>query len=298
MNAPVVVGYDGSESSTSALDWAVREAKLRELPLSIVCAFLIPVGGIPHTLALDWPQVDKARAAHQRLVDEAVERVRGREPDLEVSAEVIDSVTIGATLIEKSDSCELMVLGSRGRGGFAGLLLGSTGVQVAAHARCPLITVRESSVVNGQYPGQIVVGVDGSEVSMAALEFALKAASIHDCDLVAVHVWDYPAIAMPGSVVPVAYDRQEFSERESALLAESLAGCQERYPNVNIIRRVETGEARQVMLDISAGCRLVVVGSRGHGGFTGMLLGSTSQALLHHAEAPVAVVRPRSEPED
>ena len=297
MSAPIMVAFDGSQSSQTALTWAADEARLRSRPLHVVCAFLIPVGGVPHTMVLEWPQIDDARNANRRMLEDALTRIRHTEPDLEISGEVVDAVAVGATLIEQSGNAELLVLGSRGRGGFAGLVLGSTSIQVTAHAHCPVVVVRQSTVTDAPHPGQVVVGVDGSEVSAAAMRFAFEAAAVHNAELIAVHAWDFPSVAMPGAVMPIAYDRDEFAAREEEVLAETIAGHQEDHPDVRVVRRLVQGDTRRILLDESAGARMLVVGSRGRGGFTGMLLGSTSQAMLHHADAPVVVVRPRTAPE-
>jgi nucleotide-binding universal stress UspA family protein len=212
--------------------------------------------------------------------------IQREHPGLRVETEV----TIGnptTVLVDESRGASLVVLGSRGLGGFTGLLVGSVSTQVATHARAPVMVVRGAHRDDPHAPpapgeGPVVVGVDGSSRSAAAVEFALAEAAARGQPLVAVHVWEVP----------------RRSEQEARGVAEeATAGAAGRYPQVRVEHRtVDAVNAARALLDVGeeVGASLVVVGSRGRGGFSGLLLGSVSQAVLGHAHRTVAVVHPHA----
>jgi nucleotide-binding universal stress UspA family protein len=190
-------------------------------------------------------------------------------------------------LVEESATASLLVLGTRGLGGFTGLLIGSTAVLLAGRAHCPLVVVRE----NVSPHGPVVVGVDGLPDGEAAIEFAFQHASLHSADLIAVHAW---ADSVADALLlghPDSPDFEPAQQRAYETLAERLAGWQEKYPDVHVTREVVRDRPSRALLRHAENARLVVVGTRGRGGFTGLLLGSTGQHLLHHAPCPVSVVR-------
>ncbi|BCJ35229.1 hypothetical protein Athai_27320 [Actinocatenispora thailandica] len=162
-------------------------------------------------------------------------------------------------------------------------------MQVAAHAASPVVVVPPRGEGDGH--GPVVVGVDGSELSESAVAFAFEAASFRDAELVAVSAWQVPAGL---DLVPMQVNVDQFGDDQDRALAESLAGYQERYPDVRVRRQVSMGSAAQVLLEAAADAQLVVVGSRGRGGFKGLLLGSVSQSVLHNASCPVAIIKDRA----
>jgi nucleotide-binding universal stress UspA family protein len=169
------------------------------------------------------------------------------------------------------------------------LLIGSVAVDLAAHASCPVVVVRGPEPdYTAPRPEPVVVGVDGSPTSEAAVAFAFEAAALQNVPLVAVHVW-HDLLVDPTMAPLLDWDVVESDERE--VLAERLAGWTAKYPDVPVRRLVACDRPGRALVDESGRAQLVVVGSRGRGGFRGMLLGSVSQALLHHAHCPVAVVR-------
>ncbi|GGQ20003.1 universal stress protein [Streptomyces roseolilacinus] len=289
MSGLVVVGVDGSASSLAAVDAAVRQARSRGARLRVVHAFLWPALHVPLGPSPLGPPEGGLRKMADRLVAEGVERARAAVPEVEVSGEVVTGEPL--TVLEtQSRAAELVVVGSRGMGGFVGLLIGSTAVHLAAHGRCPVLVVRERAGGDGP----VVLGVDGSAEGARAVDFAFAEARSRKAPLVALHAWTTWNAPMPGpreASTPYANPPGALAEEEGRLSSEALAGCRERYPDVTVEHEVVHGETRKALIEASRSAQLVVVGARGRGGFAGLLLGSVSQALLHHAHCPVAVVR-------
>jgi nucleotide-binding universal stress UspA family protein len=287
---PVVVGVDGSASALDAVRLAAGAAAARHRPLLVVHAFIWPLLPAPVGPPPIGPQEGGLRHQAERLLAEAVAEAEKTAPGLSVEGLVADG-TAAAVLLHEARRASLIVLGTRGLGGFGGLVIGSTAVQVAAHATCPVLVARGV----GHPGGPIVVGVDGSELSDMAIGFAIEEAARRGSELVALHAYRYPASLEPGDVVPLVYDENALESDEGRLLAESLAGWSDRYPDVPVRRRVVRGSAHRALVEESKAAQLVVVGARGRGGFTGLLLGSVSHGVLHHAHCPVAIVRHRGE---
>ncbi|MFF6874682.1 universal stress protein [Streptomyces sp. NPDC012474] len=285
----VVVGVDGSASGLAAVEVAAYEARLRGAELRVVHAFLWPAMHPPPGSSPLGPPAGGVRSTVERLVHEAVERARTTEPEVTVSRAVVPGEPL--TVLEvQSRAAELVVVGSRGMGGFTGLLAGSTAVHLAAHGRCPVLVVREEPRADGP----VVVGVDGSPAGDRAVDFAFAEAVLHGTGLVAVHAWTVRSTPMPAARdASVRYTDGPAgrAQGEERLLAEALAGHRERHPDVTVRQEVVHGGAREALIEASRSARLTVVGARGRGGVAGLLLGSVSQALLHHAHGPVAVVR-------
>lgn len=289
---PVVVGIDGSESALRAVRWAAAEATRHRVGLRILHAIGVPdffPGGAvsPSTELFHLLENDSSTVLleAERVAVEA-------EPAIDVTAKSTTDPPVIA-LIEASRASRCVVLGGSGRGAFAGLLLGSTTVTLAAHAHCPVVAVRGTGEPE---PGaSIVVGVDGSDLSDQALGCAFEQAAFRQVRLVAVHAYTDADAKQVFSEARMAHDWEPLSEAEARVLSERLAGWSERYPDVTVDRDLVQAKPRQRLLEWSQRASLVVAGSRGRGGFSGLLLGSTSQALLHHAECPVMIVRPEHE---
>lgn len=284
---PVLVGVDGSVSAQGALAWAAAEASYRHCPLQIVHAFTVPTMGNPPELSV--PPVSTGNyAGAEWILGEAESYARRAAPGVKVTAELF---VAGAapTLLSQAQNAELVVVGSRGLGGFRGLLVGSVSATLAAHAPCPVIVVRphRDGTAFPDYPtGRIVVGVDGSEVSTAAIRFAFQEAAGRHVGVTAVHATtpprQHPSLRPPAVIV---------DQLELQLFDESLERF--RVPGIDLRPKLRHGHPAQVLIEESVGAALVVVGSRGRDGFTDMLLGSVSQAVLRHGHSPVAVARPR-----
>ncbi|MFY1671445.1 universal stress protein [Plantactinospora sp. WMMB334] len=281
----VVVGIDGSESALAAARLAAREAALHGRPLLLVHAFVWALLPVPLGPDPAGPPEGGFRHQAERVVAEAMREARRAAPGVTVSA-TIDDGSAAPVLLRHARHAAMLVLGDRGLDGFSGLLLGSIAVQAATHATCPVVVVRGQE----RPGGPVVVGVDGSEVSERAVAFAFDEAARRGVPLVAAHAWRYPTSTAPGDMLPLVYDRDVPGTDEEVVLAQSIAGWRERYPEVSVIRRLRHGRPGSVLIEESAEAGLLVVGSRGRGGFTGLLLGSVSHAALHHAACPVAVV--------
>jgi len=280
------VGIDGSSSALAAARWAAREAGVRRTSIRLVTAF----GWMPVHEADDPAQIVPdnrdalRRTAEERLVAAAAE-VAEVAPDVAVSRQVTTGTPAGL-LVSLSAEAQLAVVGHRGLGGFAGLVIGSVGMALAAHAACPVVVVRGPDAP--RQDGPIVVGLDGSPQSEAALAFAVEAAVARRVPLRAVRVWLDPAVPY---VVTGPADWDEEVKRQQGLLSEQLVGWREKYPALRVEPVLVQDRPAHALAQSTGDAQLVVVGSRGRGGLTGMLLGSVSQAMLQHAECSVAVVR-------
>jgi len=266
----IVAGYDGSPASQEALDWAALEATAHGLVLTVCHAW---GRAVPRDAAADlaWKYAECVMARGVQHAQTAMGA--GDVRPLLVSGSPAD------VLCDMSASADMVVLGYRGRGGLAGLLLGSVSSQVAAHARGAVVVVRGHwRPVPGHVPLPVVVGADGSGASQPAVAFAFAEAALRDVPLLAVC-----ALADTPNILGGA----RFLEAD---FEQALAKCEADYPAVVVRRQVVQGAPRGALLDAAAGAQLLVVGARGRCGLRGMMLGSVSMAVLHHSPCPVAVV--------
>ena len=291
---PIVVGVDGSERGRHAVEWAAVAAKRHGVGLRLVHGCDVPVGypsGIvdSHVLRTALEEQGRVWLAEARRVAEAAAPGLHTEDVFELAPPV-------PLLVKESREAAQVVLGSRGLGGFTGLLIGSTSVALAGRSLCPVVVVRGRNADEApRTDGPVVVGVDGTPVGEAAIAFAFAEASLRGADLVAVHTWSdlILELVFAGEVDALDFSNVAVEARE--LLAERLAGWQERYPDVHVVREVQRERPTSALLTFAENAQLLVVGSRGRGGFRGLLLGSTSQHMLYHAPCPVAVVRTHDE---
>jgi nucleotide-binding universal stress UspA family protein len=276
---PVVVGVDGSESAVAAAAWARQEARRLGAPLRLV-----------HVCALP-PIAD--RATRPAWVSDLVEfggtalrAARAAVGDGAVDTDLLMGSAISALVGESARAREL-VLGHRGLGGFHRALLGSVAVALSAHAACPVVVVRGAETADGP----VVVGVDRTPAGEAALAYAVGAAASRRTRLVAVHTWaDVECTDTWHSRLPGSGGAEE-AER----LLDALVDPWRTEPGTPPIERVVRRDRPvRALVELAEGAALVVVGTRGTGEFAGMGLGSTSQAALHHAPCPVAVVGPNA----
>ncbi|WBB70171.1 universal stress protein [Micromonospora sp. WMMD812] len=290
----ILVGYDGSPDAALALTWALDEAGRSGQPVRLAYVFewITVVGWLgPGVAPGVWPD-ETARREVEELVRRAAADAADAHPDLDVTGEVLDGPP-ALLLQERSAGAALLVLGSRGHGGFGGLLVGSTAVAVAAHAHCPVVVVRTPSGAAPAAPpdGPVVVGVDGSDPSLVALGFAVERAAQRRAPLRVVRAWSPPGPPWQGGGPATGQDEAVAAER--AAVEDSLAPWRQTFPELAVTVDVVAGSPASLLVEASRSAQLVTVGSRGRGGLRGMLLGSVSQQLIQHALCPIAVVRER-----
>ncbi|GAA2899157.1 universal stress protein [Streptosporangium fragile] len=280
---PIVVGTDGSPDADRAVKWAADDAFRRRLPLRIVHVVEHGPYDTPRFAAPDWP---RTLVRYGREVLLAAERlVRARQPSIDVSTELIEGSLTGILRGQAEGAAEI-VLGSRGRGGFAGALLGSVSTHVAGHAHGPVVVVRPGAE---EVRREVVVGVDDSPRSEPALAYAFEQARLRGAVLRVVHAWQLPVHAFAPEAV---YDMDEVRRAQHEVVRERLGAWREKFPEVTVVDDVRGAHPVDALTDASTRADLVVVGSRGMGVIGSALLGSVSRGVLHHAHCPVAVVRP------
>lgn len=285
----IVVGVDGSAASNSAVSWAARDAALRGLPLTLVHMV---------NLAPTWPEMPMLAGVSvwleedgRQVIEQAIKMVKdgSAEHKVQISSQLIWSPPT-PTLIELSREAEMLVVGSHGRGAVARGLLGSVSSGVVRRATCPVAVIRAEGT-SGAHPvdpesAPVLLGIDGSPASELATAIAFDEASCRGVDLNAVHAWsDVEVVELPG------LDWSACQEEAAQVLAERLAGWQERYPDVKVHRCVVCDRPARRLLKEAPSAQLVVVGSHGRGGLAGMLLGSVSNAVVHSVHTPVIVAR-------
>ncbi len=285
----ILVGVDGSPESQTAVRWAADTARLHGVAITLMAAVppavvTWPMAALQETVAECERQTveDILHYARETVLASAGDPARAPE----IRAEICWAAPLPA-LIEASTDARMVVVGSRGRGALGRALLGSVSAGLLHHAHCPVTVVHSNF---GRLPdpaAPVVLGVDGSPVSESATAVAFEEAARRGVDLVAVHTWT--------DVGALPFQSEQWQAHEQAaaeVLCERLAGWQERYPDVRIRRRLEYEAPAHWLIVESQAAQLVVVGSHGRGGLTGMLLGSVSSAVVQSVDVPVTVVRP------
>ncbi|MFP3900681.1 MAG: universal stress protein [Acidimicrobiia bacterium] len=285
----VVVGVDGSDGAAEALRWAAREAALH---------------GHTVTALYAWGFIDRHHEGGDRTFDPAfgedearavLDKAVGRALDaggvpVSLERQVVNGEPAPA-LVRAAEGADLLVVGARGLGGFARLLLGSVGSQCLEHAPCPVAVVRPLDQGRQGAPPRVVVGVDGSEAARGALAWALDEARARGAALDVVHAWDLPLIGHLGAL---AFDPVMFRDVGHEVLDEAISAAEARAAGVGVHRLLARGPAARVLIERGRRADLLVVGARGLGGFAGLLLGSVSHRVATGAPCPVVVVRDRS----
>lgn len=287
---PVVAGVDGSEESLQAVEWAAMEAKRHSSPLRIISApapmpRLLARHAAPEMVAV------ALRGISERALDMATTRAQEVAPGLPAETELLSGPPAVAVAEAGSDA-SMLVVGSRGAGGFAAMVLGSVSRYVAARAQCPVVVVRQATMAVHR---EIAVGIrDPYEISQT-LAFAFEEAAMRRADLVAVHAWVWLPSALhlpvPGDAaeLPPA-DREQISAEAAASLAAALGEWRDKHPGVGVRQDIIHGHPARVLASYSARADLVVIGRHAHPGGEGPGIGSTQHAVLGHADGPVAVV--------
>jgi len=288
---PIVVGVDGSDAALHAVRWAAAEARQRRRGLRLVHAINDVSLSYPRALPTRQDLRGVLRMRGQRLLRAARDVAREVAPEIDLHLELsYDGPT--PVLLAESASASLLVLGTKGLRPVGRILTGSVSVALAARAECPVALVR-GHVAEEAPPteGPVVVGVDGSPASEEAIGIAFEEASWRKTPLVALHSWDDAFLAGVFEETRWTLDKPAVEEHERELLAQRIAGWQEKYPDVRVDRVVVRGHPAERLLDVADGAQLIVVGSRGRGGLVGMVLGSTSQSVMSYALCPVIVAR-------
>ncbi|MCQ9162637.1 MULTISPECIES: universal stress protein [unclassified Arthrobacter] len=299
----IVVGVDGSDQSNYAVVWAAREAKLRRSPLHLVTAYTVPIfaaSGLDGGYAT--VDDDVIRQGAEAVLREAAAKVA--HLDVEVDARVENGDAAGV-LLELSETAELLVFGTRGRGGFLGRLLGSVSSALPAHSKCPTVTVPLSCATRlGEDPGReaqapviekvVTVGVDGSDQARYAVLVAAEQAQRSGSALrIICAIQPYTGSL---SWMPAPVDREELFAEIQTQLDAGEKWLRHHFPQLPIEVKLVEGSAVDVLVKASETSELLVMGTRGRGGFAGMMLGSTTDGVRHHAKGPIMVVRDREDP--
>lgn len=290
----VMVGVDGSECALRAVRWGAAEAARRRVPLRLVIAFAWTVDHVAARADREGRYRNTLLARARVHLTAAGEVARGEGLDIEVQEQLIVGSPI-PVLGAEARRAQLVVIGDRGLSQVEGLLVGSVAIALSAHASCPVVVIRGDELEPADAASlPVLVGVDGSPTSDAALGFAFEAAAARKVSVVAVHTWSDLVFDRSLLAVEVNWDVVEAEERK--VLAEQVGGWADKFPDVTVEQLVTRDQPAHSLLAQAARAQLVVVGSRGHGQFVGTILGSVSNALLHRSPCPVAVVRPETAP--
>lgn len=290
----VVVGVDDSPGSLAALRWALAEARLRDAGVHLVRAWR-------HSRSYGqgsvWSLMDRSgatRKAAADAADSALERLAGESGGgngVPVTWEAVEGHP-AEVLVRVGDGAELLVVGMRGHGSFPDALPGSVSQHVAAHARCPVVLV--AGPERDHPNGRIVVGVDGSSGSLAALNWSVEEAKLRGASVEPTMAWEH--ISGPGATAGWAVGMGGPSEDKEPVQAIAHAEIHRlgdeavKGRGVKVSPQAIEGHPARVLLSRAEGADLLVVGTRGHGGFVGALLGSVSRHVLAHAPCPVVLI--------
>lgn len=281
----IVVGYDGSARATEAVHWAAEEAERRQADLHLVESWIEPVYS-DRTYNDVLEVVDQLQTAAKSDLEEAAAEVGRQHPALRCTTEVAGDLPV-LSLVAAAEGAELLVVGARGRGGFASALLGSVSQGVVTRSRAPVVVVR--GPVRAE--GPVVVGVDGSRPSRVALAWAADEARRHGVGLVALLTWSYLLPIGEHGLEAMRAGYTEHDAREAlAAIVRDVLGTE---PDVPVERRVVCGAPSSALVEAGEGASLLVVGPRAGAMRSPLHLGSVTIRLLHHASCPLAVVRER-----
>ena len=287
-----VVGTDGSERANKAVDWAAEQAQIRKIPLLVLHVIAeIPLPSRTHVLkamARGGGFLEQYKERAQQRLDKVLAQLKEKYPDLEVEGQVVRG-NPSAVLAEASRDAFLVVVGARGQGAPLSVkLLGGVSDAVVTHSHGPIAVITDESIENPG--GPVVVGVDESAAAKGAIDFAYETAHVRGVPLVAINAWDFGAYDAYNADV-WEYSIDEITAGLTEMVDKQLADGKAKFPEVPVEIRIVRGRAEVALVDESKKAGLVVVGSRGRGGFAGLLLGSTSKHVLREAHCPVIVTR-------
>jgi nucleotide-binding universal stress UspA family protein len=283
----VLVGVDGSPSAKVAVDWAAREAALRGVELTVVTVcppattYLLPDVPVPRDLEVYQQQ------QYRNALDAAAQLAEEVAGDVRIRTELLDGPTV-PMMVDLTREADLVVVGSRGLGAVSRVLLGSVSAALLRRSHCPVAVIhdRDPQVPAPAATAPVVVGIDGSAASESATAIAFDAAARRGVELVAVHaVCGSDLVDLPRS------DYAALETRAHELIGAQLAACLQRNPDVVVRRVVDWARPANLLIEQSEVAQLLVIGSHGRGGFTGMLLGSVGFAVAQAVRTPVIVAR-------
>ena len=291
----VVVAVDGSAASHNAVRWAANTANKRGIPLRLASSYTMPQFLYAEGMVPPQELFDDLQSETMEKIDEARAIAHEVAPELKIGHTIAEGSPIDM-LLDMSRDVTMIVMGSRGLGGLSGMVMGSVSAAVVSHASCPVVVVREDNTLDESTKyGPVVVGVDGSDVSQKATEIAFAEAYARGAELVAVHTWMDMQVQASLAGLSAAQQQWEEVEREQIdMLTERLQPMADAHPEVQVRKVITRDRPVRALVENSEGAQLLVVGSHGRGGFKGMLLGSTSRALLQSAPCPMMVVRPEN----
>ncbi|MGE2720346.1 universal stress protein [Mycolicibacterium celeriflavum] len=284
----ILVGVDGSPDSEAAIRWATHEAILREQPVRLLHA-IAPVVVTWPVAYLEASYIESMETNGRDILDAAqktVQAAAGDKAPPEIESRIVNAAAPSA-LVTASRDAYMTVSGSRGLGVLGRAFLGSVSSALLHHGRGPIAIVRTDDAPAVDTTAPVLVGIDGSPASEEATALAFDEASSRGVPLVALHAWS------DASFPSIGNDWERYEDGGHRILAERLAGWQERYPDVQVQRRIVSDDPATRLVEASKEAQLVVVGSRGRGGFSSLVLGSVAAKLAQAATAPVIVVRPR-----
>jgi nucleotide-binding universal stress UspA family protein len=285
----IIVGVDGSPASNAAACWAAHDAVIRDIPLTLM--------HVANPAASTWSQAplldefaEWQEAEGRSILANALKIAHdtaGNTLRIPIDTEFLSSATV-PTLVDLSNDAKLIVVGTNGRGALARGLLGSVSSGLVRHAHCPVAVIHdEDPLMPDPAQAPVLVGIDGSPASELATAIAFDEASRRHVDLIALHAWsDRETIELPG------VDWSAVKAEEERLLAEALAGWQERYPDVTVQKHLVCDRPARALVETSQSAQLVVVGSHGRNALTRTFLGSVSNAVVQSVRMPVIVARP------
>jgi nucleotide-binding universal stress UspA family protein len=287
MHDRLIVGFDGSEAAAAAVRWAAAEAETRGAAVRVVSSFSMPP-------VMDYYGIGTAVAPESTLqalketcladLQAVVTESTHTHPRVGFDFKAVNEHAVNA-LVREAEAADLLVVGSNGAGAVRSFLLGSVTAAVLHESPCPVVVVPGGS---HDVTGRIVVGVDGSKPSGAALDWAIDEADRQGADLLVLHAWEYPYRMISEGFAPGS----DLGQVDAAIVVDEAVELARERMTGSVHRRLVEGGATESLLDVSEAADMVVVGSRGRGGFRSMLLGSVAHAVSTHAHCPVVVVRP------
>jgi nucleotide-binding universal stress UspA family protein len=281
----VVVGVDGSPNSKAAVAQASHFASSRDMTLQVLHAFAPDLPMLGFGALADRSVVTEHG---QHLIDDAVARAHAMHPDLHVTQALQDGYASQA-LVAASRTAALVVVGATGHGILSQASVGPTAMQVVTHARCPVLVVGHETSGEPAAGGRIVAGVDGSDASMHAAQAAHREAAVVGGSLEVVHAWQARSAADPTLTHASSWD--DYAARLEEGVETALADERRAHPDVKVEYAVVSGEPAKALAERTEGANLLVIGSRGSGGFPGLHVGSVALQLMGRSRCPILLTR-------